>query len=146
MKFVLFSGILIFLTWNVFAQKPIKCVVEIWKAIYIFEDEVLKGCKIFDSIDEDESVTIIVEPSNTNIGDIEAVQFKSDLVYSIPPEIFTKFVNLKRFEAYSSYLNEIQPGTFDNAKNLTKLDLAGNYLYNLPIDVFKGRKVFLILN
>lgn len=113
------------------AQKTITCQVQIVNSV--------KECYIASvTIEQNESVVFQVEPSDTDVNEIKVFGFYFSSIYSIPPEIFTKFVNIKKFYASGENIHEIQPETFDNARNLEELYLYNNNLSTLPADVFNG--------
>jgi hypothetical protein len=131
MKLLLFIGTLILLISQISSQKVITCVI-------IVPVDDYPGCRFSVKIAQSESVTIEMYPSNSDAEKIENVQFKSSSVYTIPPEIFTKFPNLKSLVAANQDIQEIRAETFVNAKNLIELDLHVNGISELRPDTFKG--------
>ncbi len=132
MKLLLFIGTLILLISRISSQKVITCVI-------IVPVDDYPGCRFSNiKIAQNESVTIEMYPSNSDAEKIEKIQFKSSSVYTIPPEIFTKFPNLKSLFAASQDIQEIRAETFVNAKNLIELDLQLNGISELRPDTLKG--------
>jgi hypothetical protein len=95
------------------------------------------SCVFFDvTIEQNENVSIKTDPEDTDARTIQWVAFFSSSIYSVPPEIFTKFPNLRAFEADGQNIQEIKEGTFKSATELEYLDLAHNKLAVLHVSTF----------
>jgi hypothetical protein len=137
MKIILLSvGIFCLSLGNVLAEKVITCRVEsIWD---------LSGCVFSNvTIEENEVVSIATDPENVDVNTIEALEFSSSSIYSVPREVFTKFPNLKKFYADGQNIHEITPDTFADAKDLEVIQLQRNQLTFLHVGTFKS---ILIIN
>ncbi len=88
MKFILLFGFLFFIFVKIGAQKTITCKAQ------IIDNQA--GCLFFGvTIEKNENVVISTDPVNLDVNIIIVVQFLSSSIDSGPPEIFTKFSNMK---------------------------------------------------
>lgn len=116
----------IFLASRISSQKIITCKFENLKCTFT---------KI--SVGKNEEVIVNVEPSNINVEEVTHVEFESSSIYTIPPELFQKFVNLQWLKAWNQDVREIGPANFVNARNLQHLDLYNNQLTHIHEHTFK---------
>ncbi len=92
------------------------------------------------TIGPNETVTVEVDPADTDVSTILTIFFgSSSSIHSIPQEIFTKFPNVKWLGAAGCQLKEIKADTFVNAKQLSGIDLQANELTFLDPNTFKGK-------
>jgi Leucine-rich repeat (LRR) protein len=75
-----------------------------------------------------------------DVATITAVEFKTSSIYAIPPEIFTKFRNLKAFYAFDQNIQEIRAETLENAKKMETFSVSGNDISQLHPDTFKRKQ------
>jgi hypothetical protein len=131
MKIVILSGILFLLFVNILAQKTITCKKG--------EFEGYPAC-IFSGVTlgPNEAVTIKTDPTNLDVNSITAVDFYSYSIHSIPSEVFTKFPNLKLFDAWVVKLQEVKQNAFEKGRKLEQIRLHKNELTFLHLDTFKG--------
>jgi hypothetical protein len=98
----------------------------------------LFGCRFSNvAIEENKAVSIATDPANVDVNTIEALEFSSSSIYSVPREVFIKFPNLKKFYADGQNIHEITPDTFADAKDLEVLQLQRNQLTFLHVGTFK---------
>jgi hypothetical protein len=120
----------ILLIADISAQKVITCkVMKEYPIVCSFS---------FVKIKQNETVTIKLDPAETDPSTILVVYFLAGSIYSIPPEVFTKFPNTREFWAHYEEIEEIAPDTFREAKKLEKIGLVDNQLTVLHRDTFKG--------
>jgi hypothetical protein len=132
MKIVLFIVFLFLIFVKIGAQKTITCKAQII--------DNTAGCLFSGvTIGKNENVVISTDPVNLDVNIIIVVQFISSSIDSVPPEIFTKFPNMKWLYAWTQQIQEVRPETFVNAKKLEYLGLHYNALTQLHVDAFKGK-------
>jgi hypothetical protein len=134
MKFILLIGFLFSIVANISAQKTITC-----KSATLWSQP---GC-LFSGVTISQNETVVqinTDPSNLDVAAILAVEFYTSSIYSIPPEIFTKFPNLKFFRAFDQNVQEIRPSTFLNAGKLELFSVSGHKISQLHPDAFKCKK------
>jgi hypothetical protein len=130
MKIVILSGILFLLFANISAQKTITCK----KGTFEGPACLFSGV----TIGPNEAVSIKTDPENLDVNSITAVNFDSSSIHSVPSEVFTKFPNLKLFNAWYVKLQEVKPNAFEKGKKLEVIRLSNNELTFLHLDTFKG--------
>jgi hypothetical protein len=134
MKKILLSVVILCLSLgNISAQKTITCRLN-------NPLNELQNCGIRSvTIGPNEAVTIKIDPENVNANEITYVWILFCSIYSLPREIFTKFPNLKQFEAHAQKVQEIQRDTFLNGTNLETINAQKNELTFLHIETFNGK-------
>lgn len=111
-----------------------------------FSGEKILNCRVsgdtcmFSSqtVEQNENVTISVDPPSMIDGGILKIRFASCSIYAPPPEIFKKFRNVGELHMYQQKIQEIGPNTFLEATKLEWLDLYGNNLGRLYGHEFEG--------
>jgi hypothetical protein len=135
MKIILLVGILFLVFVQGLADQTITCKVKIVST--------QTQCTFPDvKIGPNEAISIATDPADFDANLIDAVLFswssKKSSVYSVPSEIFSKFPNLERFQAWMQEIEEVKYDTFWNGKNLLGIDLSTNFITFLHRDTFKG--------
>jgi hypothetical protein len=130
MKIALLVGILFLVFANCLAEKTITC-----------ENKIVRGqpgCKFSGvSIGLNETVSIQTNPKDLDVDTVEAIDFSDSHLFSVPPEVFTKFPNVRYFDAWGQKVREIRPDTFANAKKLEFIYLHSNKLTKLHPNTFQ---------
>jgi hypothetical protein len=133
MKFIL-AIILIALLRVTSSQKIIAC-----KALQdtcTFREQIVQG---------NEEVLLRSQHNGTSDDDIKIVEFLASSIHSLPPQLFSKFSNLKVIYTNRDLIREIKEGTFELATNLEFLNLGFNSLFYLKDGVFQGAEVLNFL-
>lgn len=96
-------------------------------------------CNITSQIlSRDEKANFVMDPRSTEKQNVIEIWFNDSSLYSIPPEIFTSFVNLKHLYVRDQNLQEISGKTFEKASQLDYLSIKSNDIKVLHNDDFFG--------
>jgi hypothetical protein len=134
MKIVILCGISLMFVVSALAQtqRSITCKVQ--------QIENTPSCRFYKVyIGPGDVVSIKTDPANATADKVEWVIFESSSIYFVPPEIFTKFQNLKWFWAIGQNIYEIKPNTFTNRWKLLSIQIQNNFISFLDENAFKGK-------
>jgi hypothetical protein len=136
MKIILLVGTLCLVFANIAAeQKTITCRKGALNG--------LPACYFYDvTIGPNETISIKTDPEDFDAGTVAYVEFRTSSIHSLPREIFTKFRNLKWFDAQGQKIQEIKAETFRNANKLQWIAIFNNHITFLHRDTFKGKSFF----
>jgi hypothetical protein len=122
MKLILFSFMVIFM-----ANQTIACLVRTFEP---------SECRFFHrTVGPDDEIAINPEDADSSIT---SVWFMFSSIYSVSPQVFTKFPNIKDFYADGQNVRKIKPDTFKDGKKLEWINLGNNALTFLHRDTFEG--------
>lgn len=71
-------------------------------------------------------------------SDVKHLVINRSKIDGLPMTIFNFFPNLTEIRMFKQYVTEVKPGTFQNARQLKRIDLRNNWIRTLGIQIFKG--------
>jgi hypothetical protein len=134
MKLEILSIFLVSLVYQATAQHEIWCnyTLHIRTHRCLFREQV---------VGPNQRVSIRVEPPGTNVDLITEIEFQGSSIYSPPPELFTRFINVTVLLMRNQTIRDVPPGTFRNAGVIESVVFDNNRIANGYLrNIFEGAR------